>query len=240
MCSLFPKVILMDVGFFINFQKRSYIIKYVNPKLWCEWWTYVLGSRNISTYRLRLIVFVNMTAAWNITPCSLDIWSAPWWWRHYAPVKRWSTSMRQHGALSQKAVIFHTRRHENLKSHLGFVKANVFRSGNSDWYRLSVSFSASRSAIVVSILYSVSIIDTQSCRRRLMSIDELHWWCLVLVYPYSFDIISVTFERACYGSKISCTQSGKKWGLELFWIWSRWIWNDNWYIQALRVVSTLW
>jgi hypothetical protein len=30
----------------------------------------------------------------------------PWWWRQYAPLKRWSTSMWLHGATSQKILNF--------------------------------------------------------------------------------------------------------------------------------------
>jgi hypothetical protein len=60
-----------------------------------------------------------ITAFWDTEPCSpvevdrrfrdaycLQIYSSPWWWRQYSAAKRWRTSMRLHGAVSQKAVIF--------------------------------------------------------------------------------------------------------------------------------------
>jgi hypothetical protein len=37
---------------------------------------------------------------------SLVAYSSPWWWRHYALLKRQSAAMRLHHSISQKALIF--------------------------------------------------------------------------------------------------------------------------------------
>jgi hypothetical protein len=68
------------------------------------------------------MVSMKITVFWDIAPCSLvegdwrlrgacclhhqGLHSLPSWWRQYTPLKRCSTSMRLHGAVSQKAVIF--------------------------------------------------------------------------------------------------------------------------------------
>jgi hypothetical protein len=60
---------------------------------------------------------IKMTAFWDIAPCSLievnqhftltsSSKGSPWWWSPHAPLKCKSISKRQHGTLTQTAVIF--------------------------------------------------------------------------------------------------------------------------------------